>query len=104
MDPSTVAWLSLVICGFAFGVANGPMALLRIGIGLMMLSGLGVLLAMTSGFPRVAYWFVIGVTAVVVAVLVAMLGALAGGAVRRLFRKLVARRAGATNRRAPSRP
>ena len=61
------------------------MTLLRIGIGLL-LAGLGVLLANTSGHERLAYWLVIGMVSVLVAFLVAMLGAVAGAAVCKAFR------------------
>ncbi|MFC5499473.1 hypothetical protein ACFPOE_18150 [Caenimonas terrae] len=87
MPHSTLALLTLLSFGFAFGLFAGPMALLRIGIALTMLSGLGVLLATTSGHDRLAYWFSIGVGAVLVAFFIALLGALAGSAIRRLLRR-----------------
>ena len=86
MDKSTLAWLSLTVFGFVFGLSSGPMALLRIGIGLMLLCGLGVLLADASGHDRLAYWCVIGIVSVLVAFLVAMVGAVTGAAVRKAFR------------------
>ena len=82
MDQSTFAWLSLVTFGFVFGLASGPMALLRIGIGLVLLAGLGLLLASTSGYERLAYWLVIAMVAVAAAFMVAMVGAVVGAAVR----------------------
>ena len=85
MDHSTFALLCLLLTGFVFGLFSGPMTLLRIGIGLTMLCGLGVLLATTSGHERLAYWFSIGVGAVVVAFVIALIGALAGAAVRNLL-------------------
>ena len=90
MDQSTLAWLSLVTFGFVFGLASGPKTLLRIGVGLVLLSGLGVLLATTSGYDRLAYWFVIGMVAVGAAFLVAMLGAVVGAAVRSAFQRRAA--------------
>ena len=85
MDTSTFAWIWLIAFGFAFGLASGPMALLRIGLGLTMLSGLGVLLADTSGHDRLAWWFGIGVIALLAAFAVALLGAFVGAAVRKAF-------------------
>ena len=98
MEPSTIAWLSVVLCGFIFGLSSGPTALVRIGIALMLLSGLGVLLANTSGYPRLAYWFVIGMMAIVVAFLVALVGALIGAAVRKAFRQAAFSKAARTSR------
>lgn len=86
MDHPTLAWLSLIVFGFVFGLASGPMTLLRIGIGLTLLAGLGVLLADISGHDRIAHWFVIGMVSVLVAFLVAMVGAVVGAAVRQVFR------------------
>ena len=86
MDQSTLAWLSLTVFGFLFGCSSGPMALLRIGIALTMLCGLGVLFAETSGHDRLAYWCVIGMLSVLVAFLVAMVGAVTGAAARKAFR------------------
>jgi len=100
MDPSTAAWLSVIACGFIFGLSSGPTALVRIGIALMLLSGLGVVLASTSGHERLAYWFVIGMVGVVVAFLIAMLGALFGEALRKAFH----RRVPGAERRASVRP
>ena len=90
MEQSTVALLSLVTFGFVFGLASGPKSLLRIGVGLVLLSGLGVLLATTGGYDRLAHWFVIGMVAVGAAFLLAMLGAVVGAAVRSAFRRRAA--------------
>ena len=87
MDHSTIAWMTLVSFGFIFGMSSGPMALLRIGMALMMLCGLGVLLANTSGHERLGYWFAIGMVAVLVAFLIALLGAVIGAAVREALRR-----------------
>jgi hypothetical protein len=89
MDHSLPTWLCLMAFGFVFGASSGPQALVRIGIGLMLLSGLGVVLASTSGHERLAYWFVIGMVGVVVTFLVAMLGALVGAAARKAFHRRV---------------
>ena len=85
MDPSTFSWLCLIAFGFAFGLASGPKVLLRIGIGLTLLAGLGVLLADTSGHDRLAWWFGIGGIALLAAFAVALLGAFFGAAVRKAF-------------------
>jgi asparagine N-glycosylation enzyme membrane subunit Stt3 len=86
MDQSTLAWLTLITFGFAMGVSAGPMALARIGLGLAMLCGLGVLLANTSGHEHLAYWCVVGMVAVVAAFAVAFVAGLVGAAVRDLFK------------------
>jgi hypothetical protein len=87
MDHSTLAWLTLITFGFVMGLSAGPMAMVRIGIGLTMLCGLGMLLATTSGHDRMAHWFVFGMVAVVVAFGVALIGAVIGAAVRDALRR-----------------
>lgn len=84
MDISTTFWLGLGIAGFVLGLFVRPMVLLRMAIALLMLTGLGMLLANTWGSQGLAWWF--GATFAALAVIfgVSILGAIAGSLVRRI--------------------
>lgn len=84
MNTITPLWLGLAFAGFVLGLFVRPMVLLRIAIALFMLSGLGLLLANTSGSQALAYWFGAGMVAIAVIFGVAIVGAIAGRLVRRL--------------------
>lgn len=83
MTPPPVFWLGLAVAGFVLGLVVRPMVLLRIGIALVMLAGLGLLLSNTWGWEGAAFWFGAGMATLGVVFGVAILGSVAGWAVRR---------------------
>jgi hypothetical protein len=85
MDNITLLWAGLALAGFVIGLFVRTGTVLRVALGLFMLSGLGLVLANTAGWSTAAYWFGIGMAGIAITFAVAIVGALAG----RLVRKMV---------------
>ncbi|MGE4243568.1 hypothetical protein [Ramlibacter sp.] len=85
MDKMTLLWAGLAFAGFVVGLWVRPVVLLRMGIGLMLLAGLGLLASNLMGFPGAAYWFGAGMIGIAVVFGVAFVGALGGWIVRRII-------------------
>ncbi|MBC5766318.1 hypothetical protein [Ramlibacter albus] len=92
MDISTAFWMGLAIAGFVIGLWVPSGVVLRIAIALLMLTGLGMLLANTWGSAGLAWWFGAGFAALVVVFGVAFIGSLAGSVVRRMVHREPQRR------------
>jgi hypothetical protein len=83
MDIPVFFWVALAIIGFVLGLWITLKALLRIALGLFMLTGLALVLANTSGNEDVAFWLGVSMAGLVVVFAVGLLGAICGRLVRR---------------------